>query len=76
MAAKPREGVVVLISDAPEGQVPHYVFRTWGTEYGGRQYTPRPKGSAKMLMKKLIVLALENNRDMAGEYQPCQSVSP
>lgn len=57
MALKPREGVVVLISDAPEGQVPHYVFRTWGTDYGGRQYTPRPKGFAKLLVKKLIVLA-------------------
>jgi nickel-dependent lactate racemase len=57
MAAKPREGVVVLISDAPEGQVPHYVFRTWGSNYGGRQYTPRPKGSAQLLMKKLIVMA-------------------
>lgn len=57
MAAKPQEGVVVLISDAPEGQVPHYVFRTWGSDYGGRQYIPRPKGSAKVLMKKLIVLA-------------------
>lgn len=57
MAAKPQEGVVVLISDAPEGQVPHYVFRTWGSDYGGRQYIPRPKGFAKVLMKKLIVLA-------------------
>jgi nickel-dependent lactate racemase len=57
MAAKPQEGVVALISDAPEGQVPHYVFRTWGSDYGGRQFTPRPKGFAKLLMKKLIVLA-------------------
>ncbi len=57
MAAKPQEGVVVLISDAPEGQVPHYVFRTWGSDYGGRQYTPRPRGFAQLLMKKLIVLA-------------------
>lgn len=57
MALKPKDGVVVLISDAPEGQVPHYVFRTWGTEYGGRQYTPRPKGFVQFLMKKLIVMA-------------------
>ena len=57
MALKSQDGVVVLISDAPEGQVPHYVFRTWGTDYGGRQYTPRPKGFAKLLMKKLVVLA-------------------
>lgn len=57
MAAKPQEGVVALISDAPEGQVPHYVFRTWGSDYGGRQFTPRPKGFARLLMKKLIVLS-------------------
>jgi lactate racemase len=54
---KPKEGVVVLISDAPEGQVPHYVFRAWGSDYGGRQYTPRPKGFVQFLMKKLIVMA-------------------
>ncbi len=56
-ALKPKDGVVVLISDAPEGQVPHYVFRAWGTDYGGRQYTPRPKGFVQYLMKKLIVMA-------------------
>jgi lactate racemase len=54
---KPKDGVVVLISDAPEGQVPHYVFRAWGSDYGGRQYTPRPKGFVQFLMKKLIVMA-------------------
>lgn len=56
-AQKPKEGVVVLISDAPEGQVPHYVFRAWGADYGGRQYTPRLKGTVQQLTKKLIVLA-------------------
>ena len=42
---KPQEGVAVLISDAPEGQVSHYVCRTWGSDYGGRHYfseAPRP----------------------------------
>ena len=61
-AQKPKEGVVVLISDAPEGQVPHYVFRAWGTDYGGRQYTPRPKGAVYALTKKLIVLAPHPDR--------------
>lgn len=56
MISKPNQGVVVLISDAPEGQVPHYVFRAWGMDYGGRQYTPRPRGFSQGLMKKLIVL--------------------
>ena len=57
MLLKPREGVAVLISDAPEGQVPHYVVRAWGSDYGGRHYSPRPKGFGKVLMKKLIVMA-------------------
>jgi len=57
MLLKPREGIGVLISDAPEGQVPHYVMRAWGGEYGGRHYTAKPKGFVSHLMKKLIVMA-------------------
>jgi len=49
-------GTAVLISDAPEGQVPHYVFRSWGTGYGGRHFKPRPKGSLASSLKKAIVL--------------------
>jgi len=56
-ALKPKTGVMVLISDAPEGQVPHYVFRAWGTDYGGRQYAHRTPGLVQHLMKKLIVMA-------------------
>jgi len=54
---KPQEGVAVLISDAPEGQVSHYVFRTWGSNYGGRHFSPRPRGLEQRMMKKLIVMA-------------------
>ena len=54
---KPREGVGVLISDAPEGQVPHYVMRAWGSDCGGRHYSPRPRGFVQTLMKKLIVMS-------------------
>ncbi len=50
------QGIVVLISDAPEGQVPHYVMRTWGSDYGGRHYSFRSPGFVKFVMKKLIVL--------------------
>jgi lactate racemase len=50
------QGTAVLISDAPEGQVPHYVMRSWGTDYGGRHYSPRGPGFIPLLMKKLIVL--------------------
>jgi nickel-dependent lactate racemase len=54
---KPKDGIAVLISDAPEGQVPHYVMRAWGSDYGGRHYAPRPKDLLQKLMKKLIVMA-------------------
>jgi len=53
---KPGQGTAVLISDAPEGQVPHYVMRQWGSEYGGRHYAHRSPGFVQLLMKKLIVL--------------------
>jgi len=62
MLLKPGEGTGVLISDAPEGQVPHYVMRAWGSDYGGRHYNPRPKGFAQRLMKNLIVLAPHPDR--------------
>ena len=62
MLLKSKDGVVVLISDAPEGQVPHYVFRAWGTDYGGRQYISRPKGFTQPMMKKLVVMAPHPDR--------------
>ncbi|MBM4330163.1 MAG: DUF2088 domain-containing protein [Deltaproteobacteria bacterium] len=62
MLLKPGEGTGVLISDAPEGQVPHYVMWAWGSDYGGRHYNPRPKGFAQRLMKNLIVLAPHPDR--------------
>ncbi len=54
---KIKESTVVLIFDAPEGQVPHYVMRQWGKHYGGRHYAPRPPGFVLNLVKKFIVMA-------------------
>lgn len=53
MMLKPR-GTGVLICDAPEGQVPHYVFRSWGSGYGGRHYRVRNRGI--LPFRRLIVL--------------------
>jgi lactate racemase len=33
-------GTVVVIADAPEGQVPHYLQRSFGRTHGGRQHPP------------------------------------
>ncbi len=56
------QGTAVLISDAPEGQVPHYVMRAWGSDYGGRHYSNRSPGFVQLLMKKLIVLSPHPDR--------------
>ncbi|MDD5167287.1 MAG: lactate racemase domain-containing protein, partial [Syntrophales bacterium] len=57
MVMKPKTaGTCVLIVDAPEGQVPHYVFRSWGTEHGGRHYNRRVKGFVTSIFRKMIVL--------------------
>lgn len=56
------KGTAVLIVDAPEGQVPHYVMRKWGTDYGGEHYANKPPGFIPLLMKKLIVLAPHPDR--------------
>jgi len=56
------KGVAVLICDAPEGQVPHHVFRSWGTGYGGRQWAAKTPGFASRLLKKLIVLSPQPDR--------------
>lgn len=50
------QSIGVLIADSPEGQVPHYVFRGWGGNYGGRHFSPRDKGFLPLFMKRLIVL--------------------
>ncbi len=56
-------GTAVLISDSPEGQVPHYIFRSWGSNYGGRHYSPRAKGTlGSWNMKKLIVFSPSPDR--------------
>jgi len=51
-------GTAVLIFDSPEGQVPHYVFRSWGKDYGGRQFLPKVKSVLDLLdIKKLILFS-------------------
>jgi len=51
-------GTAVLIFDAPEGQVPHYVFRSWGKNYGGRHFIPKVKSALDLLdIRKLILFS-------------------
>jgi nickel-dependent lactate racemase len=39
-------GVIVLLVDSPEGQICHYLFRSFGKDYGGRMYGGKGKRSA------------------------------
>ena len=51
-------GTAVLISDAPEGLVPHYVFRSWGSDYGGRHYEPKVRGTSGLRnVRKLLIFS-------------------
>jgi nickel-dependent lactate racemase len=65
-----RTGTAVLIADAPEGQISHYVFRSWGSDYGGRQYLPKVSGvgDATTTFKRLIVLAPHPDRTMLDMF--------
>jgi nickel-dependent lactate racemase len=36
------EGSIVLLSNNPYGEVPHYLYRTFGDDTGGRRFNPRP----------------------------------
>jgi nickel-dependent lactate racemase len=59
-------GTAVLIADTPEGQVPHYVMRAWGSDYGGRHYAPKARGEKTLaaLLKRLIVFTPFPDRTM------------
>jgi hypothetical protein len=38
--------VIVLLVDSPEGQICHYLFRSFGKDYGGRMYGGKGKKAA------------------------------
>ncbi len=45
-------GTVVIIANAPEGQVIHYLLGRFGQDYGGRQYPVSPvPGSVKLIIQ-------------------------
>jgi len=45
-------GTIVLIMNAPEGQITHYLLRSFGKTYGGRQYVQRtiPPSAFKVIV--------------------------
>ncbi len=57
-------GTMAIVFDSPEGIVPHYVYRSWGTGYGGRHHIPRIRGDSLKRMKKIVIVAPYPDRTM------------
>jgi lactate racemase len=49
-----KDGVIVLLLDTPEGQVYHYLFGSFGSDYGGLLYTAKREGQTKSCARKVI----------------------
>ena len=65
-------GVIVLVVNSPEGQVCHYLIRSFGKEYGGEYYmrmNPPPEGL------KVIVCSRYPDRTMCDLFAPAECVA-
>ncbi len=65
-------GVIVLLVNSPEGQVCHYLIRSFGKEYGGEYYMrmgPPPEGI------KLIVCSRYPDKTMCDLFAPAECVT-
>jgi nickel-dependent lactate racemase len=65
-------GTIVLLVDAPEGQVCHYLMRSFGKNYGGRVYIPR---GAPPETVKVIVCSKYPDRTMCDLFAPIDTVT-
>jgi nickel-dependent lactate racemase len=64
-------GTIVMIMNAPEGQTTHYLIRSFGKTYGGRQYVPRTIPAAF----KVIVLNPQKDLTCVDLFGDAQSVT-
>ena len=67
MIANFSRGVIVLLVNSPEGQVCHYLIRSFGKEYGGEYYMrmgPPPEGL------KIIVCSRYPDKTMCDLFAP------
>ncbi|MDI6873280.1 lactate racemase domain-containing protein [Candidatus Solincola sp.] len=72
MTVNLQRGVIVLVVNAPEGQVCHYLIRSFGKEYGGDFYMrmgPPPPGI------KIIVCTAYPDRTMCDLFAPMEAVT-
>jgi nickel-dependent lactate racemase len=61
---KEASGTLIIIADAPEGQVPHYLLGRFGRNYGGRQYPV----TAIPTDLSLIIIAPHMNKTFADWF--------
>jgi len=66
------KGIIVLVVNSPEGQVCHYLIRSFGKEYGGEYYMrmgPPPQGL------KVIVCSRYPDKTMCDLFAPAECVA-
>ncbi len=66
------KATIVLVFDAPEGQVCHYLMRSFGKEYGGECYIQR---SALPETVEVLVCTAYPDRTMCDLFAPIESVT-
>ena len=63
---------IVLLVDAPEGQVCHYLMRSFGKEYGGCEYAKRGPLPESL---KVIVCSAYPDKTMCDLFAPAEGVT-
>lgn len=66
------KGTIVLVVDAPEGQVCHYLMRSFGREYGGAGYIKR---GAPPETVRIIVCTAYPDPTMCDLFSPAECVT-
>jgi len=72
MSVNMAKGIIVLVVDAPEGQVIHYLLRSFGREYGGECYAKR---GAPPETLRVIVCSRYPDQTMCDLFTSADSVT-
>ncbi len=72
MTVKIERGVIVLVVNAPEGQVCHYLIRSFGKHYGGEFYMPMGPPPPGL---EVIVCTRYPDRTMCDLFAPVEAVT-
>jgi nickel-dependent lactate racemase len=67
-----KKGTIVIVADAPDGQICHYLMRSFGKEYGGECY--RPRGPLPDSLK-VIIMTEYPDKTMTDWVAPAHAVT-